>query len=116
EPHDPEVTRHDPESYRAPLAELRLVLLQQLDPSGKKQPADDLELVAQSVGWPQRLESRLSSATYEQTLEFEIKDPGRYALRVEGRVPPGIRPPNAPTVPAEEKRWECRPRIFLETL
>jgi hypothetical protein len=116
EAHDAEVTRFDPESYRMPLANLRLVLLRQLDPAGKKQPADDFAVVGQSVGLPQRLESNLNSATYEQTVEFEVKEPGRYALRVEGRVPPGTRPANAPTVPAGDVRWECRPRIFIQTL
>jgi hypothetical protein len=116
EPHDPDVTRHDPESYRAPLAPLRLVVLRQRDPSGKTLPADDFEVIAQSSGLPQRLESRLNSAVYEQTLEFEAPMAGRYALRIEGQVPSSIRPANAPTLPAQRTTWELRPRVFLATL
>src|SRR5262249_24021708 len=116
EPHEPDVTRHDPESYRAPLAPLRLVVMRQRDPSGKTLPADDFEVVAQSAGLPQRLESRLKSAVYEQTLEVEAPVAGRYALRIEGQVPSSIRPANAPTLPAQRTTWELRPLVFLATL
>jgi len=72
--------------------------------------------VAQTAGLPQRLQNEAGSAVYEQTVEFTVKEPGRYALRVEGRVPASIRPADAPTVPAAEKTWELRPRVFVETL
>jgi hypothetical protein len=116
EPHDPDVAKDDADLYRTPLANLRLVLLRQLDASGKTRPADDLEVVAQSVGLPQRLDNQRNSATYEQTVEFEVKDAGRYALRVEGKLPASIRPANAPTLPALETQWELHPRIFIATL
>lgn len=116
EPHDPDFLRHGEDLYREPLASPRLLLLRQLDPAGAKQPADDFEVVAQTVGLPQRLDNEPGSAVYEQTVEFAVKDAGRYALRVEGRVPAGIRPAGVPTVPAAEKTWELRPRVFVETL
>jgi hypothetical protein len=116
EPHDPDFLRHGEDAYRQPLAAPRLLLLRQLDPSGAKQPADDFEVVAQTAGLPQRLANEPASAVYEQTVEFTIKDGGRYALLVEGRVPASVRPADAPTVPAAEKAWELRPRIFIETL
>jgi hypothetical protein len=116
EPHDPDVAKDADDPYRTPLATLRLVLLRQLDPAGKTRPADDLEVVGQSVGLPQRLDNASNSATYEQTVEIEVKDPGRYAVRVEGKVPASIRPASAPTLPALEIRWELRPRVHVETL
>src|SRR5262249_54040799 len=106
EAHDPEFLRHGEDAYREPLADLQLVLLHQIDPTGMKQPADDMEVVAQSSGLPQRLDNQPAAATYEQTLEFTVKDAGRYAVRVEGRAPRGIRPPSAPTLPVMVKTSE----------
>ncbi len=116
EPHDPDFLRHGQDAYRQPLATPRLLLLRQIDPTGAKQPADDFQLVAQTVGLPQRLDNQPESAVYEQTVEFTVTQAGRYALRVEGRVPATIRPPGEPTVPAAEKTWELRLRIFVDTL
>jgi hypothetical protein len=116
EPHDPEFLKNGEDVYRDPLANLQVVLLRQVDPSGTKQPADDLEVVAQSVGLPQRIDNQPSSATYEQTVEFTVKEAGRYFVRVEGRKFPGIRPPSVPTLPIMEKTWDLRPRVFVETL
>jgi hypothetical protein len=116
EAHDPEFFHDRDDPYRPSLANLNLVLLRQLDPTAAKQPRDDLEVVAQSVSLPQRLDNEPSSATYEQTLEFTVKEPGRYVLRVEGRVPAGIRPPGAPSLPVLERHGEIHPRIFIQTL
>ena len=114
EPHDPDFLRHGQDVYRRPLAAPRLTLLRQLDPTGTKQPADDFQVVAQTVGLPQRLDNQPDSAVYEQTVEFTVAQAGRYALRVEGRVPATIRPPDQPTVPAAEKTWELRLRVFVD--
>jgi hypothetical protein len=120
EPHDPALKRNGEDIYRTPLARLRLVLLRQRDPAGKSLPADDMEEVAHTMGYynryglPQRLANSPTSATYEQTLEFTVPQAGRYALRVEGRVPKGIRPEGVPRLPALEKTWELRPRILVE--
>jgi hypothetical protein len=116
EPHDPEFVRRGEDAYRQPLATPRLLLLRQLDPTGAKQPADDFDVVAQTAGLPQRLSNDPDSAVYEQTVEFTVKDAGRYALQLEARVPASIRPAGAPTVPGAEKTWEMRPRIFVQTL
>jgi hypothetical protein len=35
---------------------------------------------------------------------------------LEGLVPTGIRPRGMPTLPALEKKWELRPRIFVEVI
>jgi hypothetical protein len=102
--------------YREPLARLRLVVLQQPDPKGTRQPADDLVVIRQSSGAPQRLSHTPSGAVYEQTVEFEVPKAGRYALRVEGRPPDGILPANTPTIPAAHKEGELQVRLFVTTL
>ena len=116
EAHDAAFWRNGEDVYRRPLSPLNLLVLRQLDPLGQQQPADDLAVVAQSVGWPQRLDNQPNVATYEQTVEFVVREPGRYAVQVEGQVWPGIRPKGSATLPAEEPSWELRPRLFIETL
>jgi hypothetical protein len=116
EPHDPTVSEAREDLYRTPLANLRLVVLRQRDPSGKKVPVDDLEVVARSAGLPLRLDNGRFSSTYEQTLELAVEQPGRYALRVEGQVPPGQRPATEASLPSLQATWELRPRIFVRSV
>jgi hypothetical protein len=116
EAHDDYYARIGEDRYREPLADLRLVVLFQPDPAGKQRPADDLEVVAQSAGLPQRLDYSPRSATYEQTVELPVRRPGRYAIRVEGRAPAGIEPAGVPTIPAARKSGELRARLFVQTL
>jgi hypothetical protein len=94
---------------------MQLLIVHQPDPEGKTRPADDLEVVAQSSGFPQRLRQTLHAGTYEQTLEFEVQKPGRYAVILRGRLPEGTRPADAPTLPALQKQSEIRPRLFVVT-
>ncbi len=140
EPHDPgfQPRPGEPDFFLLPLTQLRLVLLRQRDPEGKKLPSDDFEVVAYSNALPQRLIHEPSFAVYEIALEQAIDRPGRYALRLEkqldsrwlaetdpetgrpmliqldGLAPSGTRPPGASTLPAFEKKWELRPRIFVQ--
>src|SRR5205823_8693232 len=100
--------------YREPLAKIRLLVLRQRDPLGKQLAADDFEVVARSEGLPQRLENQPTYAVYEQVLEFTAEPAGRYAIRLEGRVPTSTRPQAAPSVPSMQKSWELRPRIFVD--
>jgi hypothetical protein len=117
EAHEGLYQRVGEDPYREPLARMRLVVLQQPDPAGKRQPADDLVVVKQSAGLPQRLEQTLNAATYEQTVEVEVAKAGRYAVRIEGRQPTGILPPDTPTVPAAQKAApDLRVRLFVTTL
>jgi hypothetical protein len=116
EAHDPEFFGDPADPYRPSLAKLNLVLLRQRDPAAAKQPRDDLEVVAESVSLPQRIDNQPNFATYEQTVEFVVKEAGHYAVRVEGRLPEGIRPPGVPTLPVLQRFGEIRPRVFVQTL
>jgi subtilisin family serine protease len=116
EAHDPIAGRPGEDPYLKPLADLRIVLVYQPDPNGAKQPADDLDVIAQSVGQPARLEATPSSAVYEQTLELRVTKPGRYAVRIEGTAPTSTRSREDPSIPAARKTFELRPRLFVETL
>ncbi|HWG41348.1 MAG TPA: S8 family serine peptidase [Gemmataceae bacterium] len=117
EAHDPLYAQTGEDPYRLPLARnLRVLLLHQADPTGKLQPADDLEIVAQSVGLPQRLDAAPGSAIYELTLEVQVKKAGRYAVRIEGRAPESIYPANDPTLPAMRRQGEMRLRLFVTPL
>jgi hypothetical protein len=116
EAHDPVPLRVGEDPYREPLASVRLVLLQQPDPEGRKRPADDFRVVAESAGPPQRLSNSLSGATYEQVVELTVTRPGRYGVRVEGRAPESIHPPGEARLPALKKTAEMRLRLFVRTL
>jgi hypothetical protein len=113
EAHDPSFAASGEDLYVRPLADLRLLVLRQRGSSASALPSDDMELVATSVGVPERLANHVSSATYEQRLDLPIDSAGRYAVRIEGRVPKGIRPAGTPTLPAIEEFWELRPRLFV---
>ncbi len=114
ESHEPEFLLRGEDLYREPLARFRVMLLRQRDPSGQKVATDDMELVASSYGWPQRIDNYPDYSTYQLTLEFKIDNPGVYAVRVEGKAPPEIRPPGTPSVPAAAKSFDLRLRFFAE--
>jgi hypothetical protein len=114
ESHEPEFLLRGEDLYREPLAKFRVMLLRQRDPSGQKVATDDMELVAYSYGWPQRIDNYPAYSTYQLTLEFKIDNPGIYAVRVEGKAPAEIRPPGTPTIPAVAKNFDLRLRFFAE--
>jgi hypothetical protein len=142
EPHDPDyyLRPGEPDYYRKPLASLKLQLLRQRDPEAKSAPADLFDVVAQSAGWPQRLEHLPGGSVYEIVLDVTIDKPGRYAVRLEkqpdtqwvvglhpirklpalakleGLNPVGIRPLGVPALPAQAPDWELRLRLFVETV
>jgi len=117
EAHDPSVTPgpDGADPYRAPVADLRLVVLRQRDTTGKQVSSDDLNVVARSVQLPQQLSRSATAATYEHVVEFAVEAAGGYALRVEGMLPRSTRPLFAPTLPSQEKSWELTARLFVET-
>lgn len=112
EPHDRMLGEAD---YRVPVAPLRLQLVKQRDPNGEKYASDEIDLVAESEGLPSRLHIEGNFAVYEHTLELTLPADGRYAVRLEGRVPASLRPGTVPTLPSQEVRWELRPRLFVES-
>ena len=141
EPHDPEyyLRPGDADAYRTPLANLSVHLLRQRDPEAKKLPADLFDLVARTSGWPQRIEHLPNGSVYEHVLEVPLAQAGHMrsasrsrsigngcSRRIRSAVPPAIsfwkisrRPASvrsANVLPALEKNWELRPRIFLEVL
>lgn len=117
EAHDPDVTpgADGVDPYRAPIADLRVVVLRQRDTSGKRVATDDLNIAARSVRLPQLLSRSATAATYEHIVEFTAEAAGGYALRVEGAMPRGTRPLFAPTLPSQERSWELTARLFVET-
>ena len=117
EAHDPLYAATGEDPYRLPLARnMRIFLLRQLDPTGKRQPADDMEIVAQSVDTGMRLSATPNSAIYEIALDVQIKDAGRYAVAVGGIAPDSIYPPGDPTLPFMRKRSEMHVRLFVAPL
>jgi hypothetical protein len=112
EPHDPTMTELD---YRVPVAPMRLQLVKQRDPSGEKYGSDEIDVVAASEGLPSRLHIEPQFGVYEHTLEITLPADGRYAVRLEGRVPTSLRPFNVPTLVGQEVDWELRPRVFVES-
>jgi hypothetical protein len=116
EAHEPDLLRTGEDPYRQPLANLRLALVYQPDPAGAKQPDDDMEIVAESVGMPQRIAKTLDYGVYEQAIVFKVPKAGRYAVRVTGRAATDTRPPGVPSVPAARRTFELKPRLFVATL
>jgi hypothetical protein len=116
EAHDPMPVRVGEDPYRRPLAPLRLVLLYQPDPAGARRPADDFREVAQSAGLPQRLMLTLNAGTYEQEVDVRLPVAGRYAVRIEGRLPASTSPPGEAHLPGDRKFGELWPRLFVRTL
>ena len=114
EAHDPLVSDlPGPDLYRAPLADLHLLVLRQRDPSGRKVASDDFNVVARTEPLPQLIERCPNWATYEHVVEFTVDVPGRFAVRLEGYVPPTTRPATVATIPAQERSWEARGRLFV---
>ena len=113
EPHDPALSEVD---YRVAVAPLRLQLVKQRDPSGTKYASDEIDLVAESEGLPSRLHIEREFAVYEHSLELALPAAGRYAVRVEGFVPPMTRPAGVPTLADQQVTWELRPRLFVESV
>jgi hypothetical protein len=116
EAHDPYPLRVGDDVYRQPLAKLNMTLYYQPDPDGKTRPADELEVVAQTAGPPQRLNQTLNAATYEHVIDLRLPKAGRYAVSIAGTPPEGIQAEGEATLPAIRKTSELRVRLFANTL
>ena len=116
EAHSPEWNRTPEEdAYRQPLAPLQIVILRQRDPSGQTLPADLFDVVARTTGWPERLENSPKSANYYTSVRFQVDEPGRYAVRIEGRQPDSIVPAQAAKLPHAPK-MELHPKLDVDVL
>jgi hypothetical protein len=113
EVHDPDFMLYNDDVYRTPLAPLRVLVLRQRDPQGKKLDGDDMEVIAQSDRLPERIDNQPNSSIYEQTVEFTTPAAGRYAVMVLGRAPAGIRPADRAVVPSATRTGELHPRLFV---
>jgi hypothetical protein len=115
ETHNPQadsINGTDP--YRTPLVDLKLLVLRQRDPSGKQVASDDFNVIARSTKLPQMIERTANLATYETVIEFTVESAGRYAVRLEGFVPPTTWPADVPFIPTQVRQWEPRARVFVE--
>lgn len=110
EPHDRTLSEIE---YRVPVVPLKLQLVRQRDPKGEKFSSDELDLIAESEGQPERLQVEPHFGVYEHSLEITLPADGRYAVRLEARVPKRIRPASVPTLETQEVRWDLRPRLFV---
>ncbi|MCE9532150.1 MAG: hypothetical protein K8T89_13660 [Planctomycetes bacterium] len=113
ESHDPGISETE---YRTPIAPLNLRLLRQRDPGAEKLANDEMEVIARTEGDPERLVSEPEFGVYEHAIELTLPAAGRYALRVEGKQPIGVRPGGSYGIKDQEVRWELRPRLFIEVL
>lgn len=116
EAHAPLPLQVGEDPYREPLTSMSLVVVAQPDPEGKTRPADDLNMVTGSVGRPVRIDQNANSATYEHTVELQVKKPGRYAVFVEGKLAESLLAPGEAQLPSSRKVSEVRPRLFVQTL
>jgi hypothetical protein len=117
EAQDPDYLRVGDDPFRRPLADLRVTVFRQPHPEGKERPADDLiEVRPLAAGPALRIDKVANAGTYEYVVLLYVREPGRYAVRVEGRAPLGIRPPGAAELPALRRTAELRTRLFVQTL
>ncbi|MCS6850221.1 MAG: hypothetical protein NZ700_03510 [Gemmataceae bacterium] len=117
EAHDSSLWNPPTDPYPKPLADLRLMVLRQRDPKGESLPRDDLEVVAVSSTRPQRILNAPNAATYAQSLEFTVDQPGVYMVRLEGRPPTSTRPESvSPVGNVSAPVGELWPRLVVEAV
>lgn len=114
EAHDPRYAGAADDPYRQPLAQLRIVVLRQRDPSGKGLPADVFDVVGRSHGLPERIENEPRFSLYQTDFKFQVSQPGRYLVLVEGKEPQSLVPAGSAEVRA--KKGEIRPKLIVEAI
>ncbi|MBX7103211.1 MAG: hypothetical protein K1X57_03975 [Gemmataceae bacterium] len=102
--------------WRTPLNDLRPVVLQQRDPSGSRTSSDDLVVVARAEPLAQLIDRTVAGATYEQTIEFTAKQPGRFAVRMEGKRAGSTVPEGVPITKGAIQTGEVYPRVHVEVV
>jgi hypothetical protein len=114
EAHDPRFASAEEDVYRMPLAQLKVVLLRQRDPSGKGLPADLFDVVAQTTGLPDRLDNDARHAIYQTDLKYQVAQPGRYLVMVVGKEPVSLAPAGSASL--LNQKSEIRPRLTVEAI
>jgi hypothetical protein len=112
EAHDPRLFDAEDDPFRQPIAPLQIIVLRQRDPEGKVLPSDIFEEVARTTSWPDRLENAPRWAQYQALLRFQVQQPGRYAIRIEGRAPTSTLP--AGTAELVQERSEIKPKLVID--
>jgi len=112
EAHDP-VVPVEPTRYRKPLNDLQPMVVKQRDASGTKASTDDLVVVARGEPLAQLIDRTDTAATYEQIVDFTVDQPGRYAVRFEGKKAATVAPPEIKLPPAAQRTGEIFPRMHL---
>lgn len=93
EVHDPRWSNEREDVYRRPLTTWMLEVLQPRAEAGNIVPEDVYNVVAYSQGLPERVENHPRYSIYEMRLRFSTGDqPGRYAVRLRGRLPQDTSP------------------------
>ncbi len=105
EPIDPNIP-----ALGVPAYPVVLRVFRQLDPTGTKQPSDEMTEAARSAGGPYPILLTRTFVVYEQILEFTVPAAGRYALIVATGYQPD------PLLPALRREVEIYPRLIVETL
>jgi hypothetical protein len=103
------------ERYRTPLNDLRPVIVKQRDPNGKTTSSDDLVVISRAVPLAQMIGRGDDWATFEQTIEFTVDQPGRYAVRLEAKLAASTAPPEIELPPASRRKGEVFPRLFVDS-
>jgi hypothetical protein len=106
----------DPARWRTPLNEIRPVVVRQRDPAGGRTATDDLVVVARPAPLAQMIDRTVAGATYEQTVEFTVDQPGRFAVRLEGRRASSTVPADVTLPPAAVKTGEVFPRVHVQAV
>jgi hypothetical protein len=114
EAHEAAFSREMKDIYRQPLANFRLSVLKQRDPSGKDLPLDAFEVVARSPVLADRVENDSRYSQYQLTARFQVSAGGRFAIRLTGTAPTSTFPTTVE--PLNGEKPEIRPKITVEVI
>jgi hypothetical protein len=115
EAHEPAFSRETKDIYRQPLANFRLSVLKQRDPSGKELPLDAFEVVARSPVLADRVENDPRYGQYQLIVRFQVPaGGGRFAVRLTGAAPASTFPTTVEPLTAEKP--EIRPKVTVDVI
>jgi hypothetical protein len=115
EAHEPAFSKEAKDIYRQPLANFRLSILKQRDPSGKELPLDAFEVVARSPVLADRVENDPRYGQYQLSVRFQVPaGGGRFAVRLTGTAPASTFPTTVE--PLNAAKPEIRPKITVDVV